>query len=65
MIVNIAEITKDSSFLEDDFVVEANDQFHKISDNVKQEVGFIDSKMVFTDFKSWIERAVKKRMLRK
>jgi len=64
-IVNIAEKAKDPSLLEADFVVEANDQFHKISDNVKQEVGFIDSKMVFTDFKSWIERAVKKRMLKK
>jgi len=64
-IVDIADKAKNPALLEADFVVECNDQFHRISDNIKQEVGFIDSKMVFTDFKTWIERAVKKRMLKK
>lgn len=61
MIVDYSDKLKDPSLLEADFVVLSNDMFHKISDNVKEEVGYIDSKRVLTDFTSWMNRAVKKR----
>ncbi|MEM4336967.1 MAG: type II/IV secretion system ATPase subunit [Candidatus Woesearchaeota archaeon] len=47
--------------LEADFVISANDQFHKISDKVKEEVGTIDSKRIFFEWSEWLKNAVKKR----
>lgn len=61
LIVEYSNKLGDSSLLEADFVILANDAFHIISDVVKEEVGYIDSKRVLIDFNSWLARTVKKR----
>lgn len=58
-IVDAADKTKAPDLLEAKFVVLANDEFHKISDAVKEEVGFLDSKRIFFDWNEWLKRAAK------
>lgn len=52
---------KDASLLEARFVVEANDQFHLISDKVKDKFGKLDSKEILFRYKEWLRKEVKKR----
>ena len=46
--------------LEADFVVLANDEFHKISDKIMEEVGSLDSKRIFFDWNEWLKTTIKK-----
>jgi archaeal flagellar protein FlaI len=46
--------------LEAGFVIDSNDQFHKISEIVKDEVGSLDSKRIFFAWNEWLRRHVKK-----
>ena len=59
-LVQAANKSKIPSLLEAEFVVRANDQFHKISDNIKQEIGNMDSKRIFFDWNEWLKRSIKK-----
>ncbi len=59
-LVNSAKKTKMMNLLEADFVVQSNDEFHKISDNIRQEVGSLDSKRIFFDWNEWLKRSIKK-----
>ena len=46
--------------LEADFVIQSNDQFHKISETIREEIGALDSKRIFFDWNEWLKRHVKK-----
>ena len=59
-LVQIAKETKMYNLLEADFVVHSNDEFHKISDKVRQEVGSLDSKRIFFDWNEWLKTTIKK-----
>ena len=50
--------------LEANFIVEANDQFHKTIDKVKEEVGSMDSKRIFFEWNEWLKRASKEYVTR-
>jgi len=60
-LVKYAEKSKMLNLLEADFVVHANDEFHKISDKIRQEIGSLDSKRIFFDWNEWLKRSVKKK----
>ena len=62
-LVKYALKTKFDWLLESKFTVQSNDIFHQISDQVKEEVGYIDSKRVFFQWDEWIKRAIKQRQL--
>ncbi len=47
--------------LEAGFVVSANDQFHRISASVKEEVGALDSKKIFFEWEEWLKRKIRER----
>jgi hypothetical protein len=47
--------------MEAEFVIQANDEFHRISDRVKEEVGSLDSKRIFYEYQEWLKRAVRRR----
>jgi type IV secretory pathway ATPase VirB11/archaellum biosynthesis ATPase len=49
--------------LESNFTVRSNDIFHQISDEVKEEVGFVDSNRVFFQWDDWVKRAIKQKQL--
>ncbi|HZX44164.1 MAG TPA: ATPase, T2SS/T4P/T4SS family [Candidatus Nanoarchaeia archaeon] len=62
-LVNIAEKQNDLSLLEAPFVIQSNDEFHRISDTVRDEVGSLDSKRIFFEWNEWLKRSVKKKHL--
>ena len=59
-LVQVAKKAKMLNLLEADFVVQANDEFHKISDTIRQEVGSLDSKRIFFNWNEWLKRNIKK-----
>ncbi|MBI2107876.1 type II/IV secretion system ATPase subunit [Candidatus Woesearchaeota archaeon] len=59
-IVNFAASTNNLDLLEAPFVIQSNDQFHKISDKVKEDIGTLDSKRIFFEWNEWLKRHLKK-----
>jgi type IV secretory pathway ATPase VirB11/archaellum biosynthesis ATPase len=59
-LVNFSDKAKMPSLLESDFVVDSNDEYHKISDTIKEEVGFLDSKRIFSEWDRWLKRTIRK-----
>ena len=59
-IVETANKLNTKSLLEAKFVIQCNDQFHKISEKVKEEIGALDSKRIFFEWNEWLKRTVKK-----
>jgi type IV secretory pathway ATPase VirB11/archaellum biosynthesis ATPase len=57
--VDYATQLNNYDILEARFAIEANDQFHKITDKVKEEVGVMDSKRIFFEWNEWLKRSVK------
>ncbi|MEM4267687.1 MAG: type II/IV secretion system ATPase subunit [Candidatus Woesearchaeota archaeon] len=51
----------DPEMLEAPFVIKANDQFHILSDKIKEEVGVLDSKRIAFEWNEWLKRECKKR----
>jgi len=62
-LVNFAVKQKDLALLEAPFIVQSNDEFHRISDSIKEEVGTLDSKRIFFDWNEWLKRSIKKKRL--
>ncbi|MBW2974565.1 type II/IV secretion system ATPase subunit [Candidatus Woesearchaeota archaeon] len=62
-IVDFAVKQKELSLLEAPFVIQCNDEFHKISDNVKEEIGSLDSKRIFFEWNEWLRRSIKKKKM--
>jgi len=63
-IVDYAKRLNCPEILEAKFIVEVNDQFHKITDKVKEEVGFMDSKRIYFEWNEWFKKAAKEYALR-
>ncbi len=59
-LVDFASNSNNMDLLEADFVIQSNDQFHKISERIRDEVGSLDSKRIFFDWNEWLKRHVKK-----
>lgn len=62
-LVNAATKLNRPELLEANFAVLANDEFHRISEFVREEVGALDSKKIFAEWTEWLKRAVKKPVL--
>ncbi len=60
-LVDYSEKIKDNDLLEADFSILSNDEFHKISEAVKDETGELDSKMIFFRWNEWMKTMIKKR----
>ncbi len=60
-IVDTARKTGDRNMLEADFVVAANDQFHKISSLIAEEVGYTEPNRVYSEWENWLKDEIKKR----
>jgi archaeal flagellar protein FlaI len=59
-IVDMSEELNNPQLLEAEFVVEANDLFHLISDKVKDKEGKITPERVLFEFKEWLRKEAKK-----
>jgi len=62
-LVRTAEKLKNPDLLEANFTVLANDEFHRISERIREELGALDSKRIFAEWSEWLRRAVKKPMI--
>jgi archaeal flagellar protein FlaI len=60
-IVDIAAKSGQDSVLEAPFVVQANDEFHKLSEQIKEELGSYDSKRIFLKWNEWLKSSVKRK----
>jgi type IV secretory pathway ATPase VirB11/archaellum biosynthesis ATPase len=54
LIVKVSDELKESELLEAPFVIRCNDQFHKISDKVREETGILDSEKIFFEYEEWL-----------
>ncbi len=60
-LVETAKKNESPAMLEASFTVLANDEFHKISEAVREEVGALDSERIFFQWHEWMKRAAKVR----
>jgi len=60
-LLNYANKSKDLDMLEAEFVVLANDHFHRVSEMIKEEVGALDSKRIFFEWEEWLKRKIRER----
>jgi len=58
-IVDYANKLKRPEIMEADWVSESNEMFHMISDEVKQNVGTLDSKEIYQRWNKWFENKLK------
>ena len=58
--VDYSNKINDPNLLEAEFVIQSNDQFHKISEKIKEETGNLDSKKIFFEWNEWLKHHVKK-----
>ncbi|VVB81187.1 DNA polymerase [uncultured archaeon] len=59
-LVDTANKLNDFDLLEASFYIRANDEFHRISEQVRDEVGRLDSERIFFAWNEWLKRAVRK-----
>jgi len=64
MLVNYSTKENMSQLLEAEFVAYANDQFHRISYYVREEVGYLDVKRILFEWEDWLKRAIKELKLK-
>ncbi len=60
-IVDAAKEHDDSELMEAEFVVKANDEFHKITELVTEDVGKADPDRIFSEWKHWLKRQIEER----
>jgi type IV secretory pathway ATPase VirB11/archaellum biosynthesis ATPase len=58
--VDYADKSNMPDIIEAKFSIQSNDEFHKISDKVKTEIGNLDSKQIFFEWDEWIKREIRK-----
>jgi type IV secretory pathway ATPase VirB11/archaellum biosynthesis ATPase len=63
-IFEISQESKMDDLLEAEFVILANDKFHKIVEKIIKKYGHEDSKEVYFEWNEWLEQEVERRKLR-
>jgi hypothetical protein len=58
--VEVAEKAKNPELLEAGFVIKSNDEFHRVVDRVREEVGETDPKRILSEWTDWLKKAAKK-----
>ncbi|MCX6749600.1 MAG: type II/IV secretion system ATPase subunit [Candidatus Pacearchaeota archaeon] len=62
-VVAVAEKIKNPRILEAKFNTDANHAFHRISDEIRQEIGLPASERVFPEWQKWLNSEIKKKKL--
>ncbi len=58
-IVEYSEELNDPDLLEAKTVIQLNDEFHRISERVKQKTGFLNSKQIFFEWEEYFKKYIK------
>ncbi len=61
-LVNYSERTNILDLLEAPFVIQSNDMFHRISSDIKEELGNLDSKRIFFEWDLWVKKEIRQQM---
>ena len=61
--VEYANKVGNKGILESGFVVTSNDEFHRLMEDVKEEVGGIDNKRVFFEWDDWLKKQLRVRKI--
>lgn len=59
-IVNTALRINNNEMLEAPFVIKSNDSYHRITEKINDDIGFLDSKKIFYEWNEWLKREIKK-----
>ncbi len=59
-LVSTANKLKNFDLLEAPFYVKANDEFHRISEQVREQTGALDSEKIFFEWSEWLRSAAKR-----
>lgn len=59
-LVSVSNKLKRPELMEADFYVKSNDEFHRISEKVRDEVGALDSNRIFLEWAEWLKTAVRR-----
>lgn len=59
-IIEYSGRTKNDKMLEAPFVIRCNDQFHRISNTVREDIGVMDSKRILFEWEDWLKRVIRK-----
>ncbi len=62
-LVQFSDQVGDPSMLEAGFVILSNDEFHRISDSVREEMGYLDGKRILFDWTEWLKGKIKRSMI--
>ncbi|MBI4149902.1 type II/IV secretion system ATPase subunit [Candidatus Woesearchaeota archaeon] len=54
----------DLELLEAPFTISCNDQFHILTDKIKEEVGAIDTKRIYDEWEMWLKKELKKHKMK-
>ncbi len=60
-IVAAADKSGQDELLEAGFVVQSNDEFHKLAESIKDETGAYDNKRIFFEWNGWLKKAIKRK----
>ncbi len=63
-IVQVSDEENMPEILEAEFVIQANDEFHRASEEVKAQYGFLDSKRIYEKWEDWLKKAVERQKLK-
>ncbi len=59
-LVELANKSKMPNLLEAKFIVQSNDVFHSLSEQIREEVGAVDNKRVFLAWEEWFKNIIKR-----
>ncbi|MCD4666569.1 type II/IV secretion system ATPase subunit [archaeon] len=62
-LVKYSQESKMPELLESDFIVKNNDMFHRISDEIRENHGKLDSKKIFLQWNRWIKNIIKQKLM--
>jgi len=62
LLVDYANKTKDLGLLEAGFVIKANDQFHKISESIREEIGHLENKRIVFEWTDWLKKQIREKV---
>lgn len=62
-LVKTAEKLKNYKILEAEFNTDSNHAFHRISDEIREEIGLPMSERVFPEWQNWLNQEIKKKKL--
>lgn len=60
-IVAAADKSGQVELLEAPFVVQSNDEFHKLAESIKDETGAYDNKRILFEWSEWLKKAIKRK----